>query len=997
MAARRNGAVGFFTLFIIIGLICCTRSNKAPVIVISQNPTSLERLSASELRRYLYLLTGELVPVLTQDSLADLKNPAIIVSQQARLLRKDRESRQSVEEVSEDQIPILGREDYWLKTVKQREKFHLLIAGGEGPGILYGTYYFLEMLGVRFYLEGDVVPEERVSFGIPDLDETGRPLFRVRGIQPFHDFPEGPDWWTLEGYKAILGQLPKLGMNFFGLHTYPEGGPNAEPTVWIGLPQDFGPDGRVKFSYPSSYQNTLRGNWGYQAKKTGDFHLGASELFERDDYGNDVMEGMCPEPATAGGSNEVFNRAAAVFHDAFSFARRLGVQTCVGTETSLTIPQLVAARLKSLGKDPKKPEIIREIYKGIFSRIAASYPIDYYWLWTSEGWTWDDAGPEQIKAVTTDLDQAVLAHQEAKVPFNLATCGWVLGPPSNRTLFDQALPKSVAMSCINREVGKAPVDPGFSRIEGRSRWAIPWLEDDPSLTSPQLWVGRVRRDAADALRYGCDGLLGIHWRTRMLSPNVLALSRAGWDQGWNTLPKRLSRETGPITGQYVSFKDTPIAGTKESSVYQDVRDRVFAYYIPIPDGTYGVTLKFCEGQVDRKRGRVFDVSIQGKKVLESLDIFDRVGKFRALDFSFPNIAVADGRLAIEFSDRIYYPAIAGIVIQGRSFLKKINCGGPAVLDYEADWPETPRFLQAIDFYRDWARNQFGKAAAEEIAQIFTRVDGKLPIPVVWTTGPGGIVPNPKPWDEVKKGFQFIDDLLTISPDIKGKGYRERFDYWLNQFQYMREVAHFNCLWAVYNQEMEKVKAEKDEKARAKLAVENALPFRVKMVDSARQILQYLLATVSNTGEMGTIANWEQHNLAEALEKPGEELRKILGTELPPEAGLSKTYEGPLRIIVPAVRTSLEPGEPLKLKVIILARSKPQDAVFYWREMGKGRFKPVPLTQIARGVYSVTFQPQEFDIEYYIKVRADNQEVYYPSTAPELEPDRGYSSKNVGIE
>ena len=116
----------------------------------------------------------------------------------------------------------------------------------------------------------------------------------------------------------------------------------------------------------------------------------------------------------------------------------------------------------------------------------------------------------------------------------LATCGWVLGPPSLRTLFDERLPKSVALSCINREVGKAPVDPGFARIEGRSLWAIPWMEDDPALTSPQLWAGRMRRDAADALRYGCDGLLGIHWRTRVLSANVLALARAAWKRGTPT-------------------------------------------------------------------------------------------------------------------------------------------------------------------------------------------------------------------------------------------------------------------------------------------------------------------------------------------------------------------------------------------------------------------------------------------------------------------------------
>ena len=79
---------------------------------------------------------------------------------------------------------------------------------------------------------------------------SGGPLFNLRGIQPFHDFPEGPDWWNLDDYKAVFSQLPKLRMNFFGLHTYPEGHPNAEPTVWIGLPQDVAAEA---YDYPEEF------------------------------------------------------------------------------------------------------------------------------------------------------------------------------------------------------------------------------------------------------------------------------------------------------------------------------------------------------------------------------------------------------------------------------------------------------------------------------------------------------------------------------------------------------------------------------------------------------------------------------------------------------------------------------------------------------------------------------------------------------------------------
>ena len=161
---------------------------------------------------------------------------------------------------------------------------------------------------MRFYLHGDVVPDEKIDLTLPMLDERGEALFKTRGIQPFHDFPEGPDWWNTDDYKAIIGQLPKLRMNFIGLHTYPEGGVGPEPTVWIGLKDDVNPDGTVRFSSQSSYENTLRAAWGNAAKKTSDFSFGTAQLFERDDYGPEVMHGATPWPDTPEERNEVFNK-----------------------------------------------------------------------------------------------------------------------------------------------------------------------------------------------------------------------------------------------------------------------------------------------------------------------------------------------------------------------------------------------------------------------------------------------------------------------------------------------------------------------------------------------------------------------------------------------------------------------------------------------------------------------------------------------------------------
>ena len=61
-----------------------------------------------------------------------------------------------------------------------------------------------------------------------------------------------------------------------------------------------------------------------------------------------------------------------------------------------------------------------------------------------------------------------------------------------------------------------------------------------------------------------------------------------------------------------------------------------------------------------------------------------------------NVRVTNGKLPIDFLPEVEFPCIAAIVIEGqaaasnqfpaRPFSRKINCGGPADKDYEADLP-----------------------------------------------------------------------------------------------------------------------------------------------------------------------------------------------------------------------------------------------------------------------------------------------------------------------
>ena len=1093
-----------------------------------------ESLAAQEVRRYLYLRTGQLVPV-AKEALP-VAGPAILIA------RKDRPVLAALvkDEKLRAQVAELGAQEYLLKTLDDGGRRIALIIGCDDAGVLYGAYRFAEHLGVRFYLEGDVIPDARIPLELPALDERGKPLFALRGIQPFHDFPEGPDWWNADDYKTYISQLPKLGMNFFGLHTYPEDG--AEPAVWIGMSEDVGPDGKVLHSYPSSWHNTLRGDWGYASRKTGDYVCGGSMLFERDDFGGDVMAGFCPRPQKPEDCNEVFDRAGVLIGEAFRHARRLSVKTCIGTETPLTIPRRVVERIQGKKKDSPvravggktvgfpenviagtedgplyqtvrfdlagyrltvpngkyavtlkfcepaykakgirvfdvklqgKPVIekldifekvgqnkaldftfedvevtngrveidfvkrnefpciaaiavrggnfslkancggaeykdylsddgitpadVQKLYEGMFQRIMRTYPIDYYWFWTPEGWTWSGTTQGQVDTTMADIKLAIAAAKAVNAPFTLATCGWVLGPPQDRALFDKVLPREMPLSCISREVGHAPVETGFANVSaGRPRWSIPWLEDDPALNIPQLWVGRMRKDAADSLKSGCTGLMGIHWRTRILGPNLSALAKAAWDQSvWNppeAKPVEQPRIAGPVGGNAAPFPNNPIADTQDAPLYQTVRYDMSAYRLPLPNGSYTVTLKFCEPHYKEAGKRVFGVKLQGQPVIDKLDIFAKAGQNKALDYTFKDIAVTNGWLDIDFEQQVEFPSMAAIAVEGEKATKKINCGGAAYKDYAADWPAAPpgprpdRFAPNADFWPDWALQGFGSEAGPQAARIFQKIDDHLPRPADWVDGPGGLRPDGRPWAEASKQYAFVDELEALRPQVKGAGSLERFDYWLTNFRYMRAIAHANCLWAQFNAAMATVKAEKDPAAKKQLARDQALPIRKQLVQAVGEAYRNLLQTVSTPGEMGTVMNFENHNLPGLLIRPGDELAKILGEPLPADALLGKEYDGPPRVIVPTVRTSAARGEVLTLKVILLSSKPPREATLFWRAMGQGEFAKVPLTHLARGVYTAKFPPAsaQADLEYYVEAQFDGAAaVRFPAAAPAL--------------
>ena len=85
-------------------------------------------------------------------------------------------------------------------------------------------------------------------------------------------------------------------------------------------------------------------------------------------------------------------------------------------------------------------------------------------------------------------------------------------------------------------------------------------------------------------------------------------------------------DEGPIGGGlYSNRPPDDITGTDEQEVYQTQRWKFGGYRLNVPAGKYSVTLKFADSWSNKEQ-RVFDVLLQGEKVVEKLDIVDRAGK-----------------------------------------------------------------------------------------------------------------------------------------------------------------------------------------------------------------------------------------------------------------------------------------------------------------------------------------------------------------------------------
>lgn len=340
-------------------------------------------------------------------------------------------------------------------------------------------------------------------------------------------------------------------MNFIATHTYA-----VEPTVWVGTAGDLSSDGRIvggvynttpwfRSEFPKHCIGCDNSNtvWGLANRSTSDYTCGSGLFFDVDNFGSPLAPNYPTSLLPNTDENKAaFEGAADLLKDVFGFGRRMGVQAAVGVEVPLGVTY------------PWANGTEREHFEGIFTRLRRlQMPISQFWLYSSEGSM--NAGVNSTSAsvqqIVRDAHTAVaaLANVWPNSNVTITMSGWMLGPPDQPYYFDRVLPKEVAISTLDPNVGWDPVDPGWAGVTAadRGKILIPWAEDDPGLAGPELWVERILDHAKTGAGYGCNGLLAVHWRTSELVPEFAALQAAAWGSE-DTLADNSDSDSGNDSG-----------------------------------------------------------------------------------------------------------------------------------------------------------------------------------------------------------------------------------------------------------------------------------------------------------------------------------------------------------------------------------------------------------------------------------------------------------------
>ena len=464
------------------------------LFIASTSSSRMALIAQKELQRYLYLTT-------TDGDLPSLGLPTLPSS--GILLSNSDEWRDDVLSpahvmLSNDTLALIharisrlrpDTDDHCLLTVPTQQGFNLTLAvGATDRAMLFAIFTLIERTTpIAFRIHGDVLPDRSGLFHRSLAEWTEHFHHRSldllmtpgevahRGLQPFHDFSEGPDQWSAGEYKHIISQMTKLKLNTIGLHNY--GGALTQPSVWLGEVSTLDPDDAFKIlpngTYSASYTDTANGGvWGGTAMNISEYTFGGQWLFASDCFSNHPMHeaGLCPDAllpsSTSNSTVGLWEGTARMLADAFDWAREVNMSTVVGVECGPGAPPSVVPGQSNL----------TALYSGALERLRRTIKASHFWIWTPESWLARKNGTmplnhPAIQNCMEHFDALHVARDAGHFNVELATCGWTVGPMTDRTYFDTTLPDDYTLTSINEAVGNFNVETAYGNFSpGRGQF-----------------------------------------------------------------------------------------------------------------------------------------------------------------------------------------------------------------------------------------------------------------------------------------------------------------------------------------------------------------------------------------------------------------------------------------------------------------------------------------------------------------------------------------------
>ena len=165
----------------------------------------LHRFVSEEIQRYVELLSGGRLPIVTEPEGAP-GGALILVGGP----RANEAVRGLVERGAVDLGGLTADAAYLLRSVDLDHRGCVVAAGRDDAGTMYAAYELLERLGVVFQLTGDVVPARKATLELPELDVAAAPARKFRGVHVWHAY----SWHMgMEDYRRLVDQLARMKMN----------------------------------------------------------------------------------------------------------------------------------------------------------------------------------------------------------------------------------------------------------------------------------------------------------------------------------------------------------------------------------------------------------------------------------------------------------------------------------------------------------------------------------------------------------------------------------------------------------------------------------------------------------------------------------------------------------------------------------------------------------------------------------------------------------------